>query len=65
MLSAWEFNIIAPFSMNIPCIAMMCKSKKSQEYPFIVFYNKRAFNLFLRFRYCELRNIYKGITYRA
>ena len=52
--------------MNIPCIALICKSKKSQEYPiYCFFYKTKASNLFLGFRYCELRNIYKRITKRA
>ena len=61
MLSAWASNIIAPACMNIPCIALMCKSKKSQKYSICFFYNTRTSNLFLGFRYCELRNIYKRI----
>jgi len=37
MLSAWASNIIAPASMNILGIALIYKSKKSQqEYPILI-----------------------------
>ena len=38
MLSAWASNIIAPACMNIPCIAQICKSEKSQKHPIYWFF---------------------------
>ena len=43
MLSALTFNIIALSSINIPCIALMYKSKKSQEYPIYCFLLHQSF----------------------